>query len=106
MQITATSADGFPSKLTASAGGSGDAGKLTINTKKLVVRDGVKINVNSQISKLTKLRSRRANRFLRGFQAYDEKSRSHLALQQYQKTNPQLPDTNLLSSWWNIIFQT
>ena len=51
IEITGTSADGFPSKLATSAGGSGDAGKLTIATKKLVVRDGAKISVNSQIPK-------------------------------------------------------
>ena len=49
VEIIGTAADGFPSKLTASAGGSGDAGKLKIATKKFVVRDGSQVSVNSQI---------------------------------------------------------
>lgn len=49
VEIIGTAADGFPSKLTASAGGSGDAGKLTIATKNFVVRDGAQVSVNSQI---------------------------------------------------------
>ena len=52
VEIVGTAADAFASNLAASTRGSGDAGKLTITTKKLVVHDGAKITVNSQVRRL------------------------------------------------------
>lgn len=51
VEVVGKSATGSASSLTASTRGSGDAGNLKITTKQLIVRDGAKVTVNSQIPK-------------------------------------------------------
>ncbi|WP_414581231.1 filamentous hemagglutinin N-terminal domain-containing protein [Scytonema sp. PCC 10023] len=52
IELIGTSARGFPSSLFARTLGSGDAGKMTITTGQLIVRDGATLNVSSQLPKL------------------------------------------------------
>ena len=47
VEVIGTSADGRPSSLTAQTQGEGDAGNLTIATRRLLVRDGAQVRVNT-----------------------------------------------------------
>ncbi|WP_392478479.1 filamentous hemagglutinin N-terminal domain-containing protein [Nostoc sp. C110] len=49
VELMGTTTNGFSSGLFASTNGSGDAGKLTITTGQLIVRDKAEVNVSSQI---------------------------------------------------------
>ncbi|BAZ24038.1 filamentous hemagglutinin outer membrane protein [Kalymmatonema gypsitolerans NIES-4073] len=51
IELFGTTATGKPSRLSASTEGSGDAGKLTISTGQLIVRDGAAVSVGSEVPK-------------------------------------------------------
>ncbi|WP_017316900.1 two-partner secretion domain-containing protein [Mastigocladopsis repens] len=49
IELVGISPTGIPSRLTAATSGSGDAGKLTITTGQLIVRDGAAVTVSSEV---------------------------------------------------------
>ncbi|MFH7025775.1 MAG: filamentous hemagglutinin N-terminal domain-containing protein [Heteroscytonema crispum UTEX LB 1556] len=51
VELIGTSTNGVPSSLAANTQGPADAGKLTIATRQLVVRDGAKVTVSSQFAR-------------------------------------------------------
>ncbi|MDZ8109760.1 MAG: filamentous hemagglutinin N-terminal domain-containing protein [Nostoc sp. DedQUE12a] len=52
VELFGTSATNLPSRLLARTQGSGESGRVTINTRQLIIRDGATITVSSQLPRL------------------------------------------------------